>query len=263
MELLFTNTLKSLVFPPGLFLLMLLLGLVLLRVRPVLARLLLWSGVLMGYLLSTPFIAGVLTHPLQSYPALLPEQLKERVEQSHLQAIVVLSANRYKGGPEYGHDTVGDETLERIRYAAYLHRQTGLPLLVSGGHVLDSTGASLAVVMAQSLKNDFGADQVWLEDRSHTTAENAIFTEQLLKTKGIDTVLLVTHGYHMPRAMAIFEKSGLKVVAAPTKVAVNDMGDEPFFIQWLPTASALQNTAVALHEWLGRLWYWFRYGSAW
>ncbi len=263
MELLITYALKRLIFPPGIFLLLMLLGLVLLRVRPVLARLLLWSGVIVGYLLSIPFIAGALTEPLQSYPALAPEQLKARVEQSRPQAIVVLSANRYKNGPEYGHDTVGDETLERIRYGAYLHRQTGLPLLVSGGHVLDSTGASLAAVMAQSLKNDFGVRQAWLEDRSHTTAENAIFTEQLLKAKGIDTVLLVTHGYHMPRAVAIFAKSGLKVVAAPTKVAVNDRGDEPFFIQWLPSASAMSSTSVALHEWLGRLWYWFRYGSAW
>jgi uncharacterized SAM-binding protein YcdF (DUF218 family) len=63
--------------------------------------------------------------------------------------------------------------------------------------------------------------------------------------------------------MAIFEKSGLKVVAAPTKVAVNGGGDEPFFMQWLPRASAMQDTYIALHEWLGRLWYWFRYGSAW
>lgn len=260
MELLVTYTLKGLLFPPGLFLLLLLLGLVLLRARPALARLLLWTGLVTCYLVSTPYVAGVLTQPLQTYPPLAPAQVVAQVRQSDAAAIVVLSANRYKQGPEYGHDTVGDATLERIRYGAYLHRLTGLPLLVSGGHVLDSTGESLAAVMANSLRDDFGVKQVWLEDRSRTTAENAIFTEHQLKARGIGTVLLVTHAYHMPRAVMIFEKSGLRVVPAPTKVSLKGVREEPLFMQWLPSAFAMQDSYVALHEWVGRGWYWLRYG---
>ena len=263
MELLITYTLKGLIFPPGLFLLFLLLGLILLRARPRLARLLLWSGLISGYLVSTPYVAGMLSQPLQTYSALPPERVVEQVKHAHAQAIVVLSANRYQQGPEYGRDTVGDATLERIRYGAYLHRLTGLPLLVSGGHVLDSSGDSLAEVMAASLRDDFGVKQVWLEDRSHTTAENALFTEQQLKARGIDTVLLVTHAYHMPRAVMIFEKSGLKVVAAPTKLSVKGRSEMPLFMQWLPSAFAVQDSYVALHEWVGRVWYWLRYGSGW
>lgn len=259
MELVITNTLKSLAFPPGLFVLLLLLGLVLLRFRPRLARLLLWSGLMMAYLLSTPYIAGVMMQQLQAYPALMPEKIAARIKESGAQAIVVLSSNRYKNAPEYGHDTVGDATLERLRYGAYLHRQTGLPLLVSGGHVLDSKGASLAAVMAESLQHDFGITAVWLEDRSRTTAENAIYAEQLLQQKGVDTVLLVTHAYHMPRAVAIFEKSGLKVIPAPTMLAVKGDGGAPRFMLWLPSATALQDSYIAMHELVGRFWYWIRY----
>ena len=259
MELLITNVLQNLIFPPGIFLLLLLLGLLLLRFRPVLAQLLLWLSLITGYLLSTSYIAGVLLQQLQEYPALKPDQITAQVKHSHAQAIVVLSSNSYKNAPEYGRDTVGDATLERVRYGAYLYRQTGLPLVVSGGHVLDTKGESLAAVMAETLQHDFGVKQVWLEERSRTTAENAIYTQQLLKEKGIDTVLLVTHSYHMPRAVAIFEKSGLKVIPAPTVLKVERDSGEPRFLLWLPNAAAMEESFIALHELVGRMWYRIRY----
>ena len=259
MELLITNILQRLFFPPGVVLLMLLLGVVLLRFRPLLAKVLLWLGLLTGYLLNTPYVEGVMMRQFQSYPALNPSHIAERVAQSHAGAIVVLSANSYKDAPEYGHDTVGDATLERIRYGAYLYRKTGLPVLVSGGHVLDNTGKSLAEEMAESLQHDFGVKEVWLENHSHTTAENAFFTAQLLKEKGVYTVLLVTHANHMPRAVVIFEKSGVKVVPAPTALSVKHNGDEPAIMLWMPSASAMYGSYMELHELVGLMWYRLRY----
>lgn len=259
MELLLTNILKSLVLPPGSTLLIMLIGVTMLGIRPLLAKVLLWSGLLISYLLSTPCIEGVMIRHLQLYPAIEPARVEEQVEQSRAGAIVVLSSNRYKNATEYGHDTVGDATLERIRYGAYLYHITGLPVVVSGGHVLDTTGDSLAKVMAESLQHDFGVKDVWLEERSHTTAENALFTAELLKTKGIDTVLLVTHAYHMPRAVMIFEKSGLTVVPAPTVLSVQRDRKEPLVMSWLPNASALYGSYLALHELVGMAWYALRY----
>jgi uncharacterized SAM-binding protein YcdF (DUF218 family) len=259
MELLITNILQGLCFPPGVVLLLLLSGVVLLRFQPLLAKVLLWLGLLTGYMLSTPYVEGVMMRQLQSYPALTPSDIAERVAQSHAGAVVVLSANSYKDAPEYGHDTVGDATLERIRYGAYLYRKTGLPVVVSGGHVLDNTGESLAAEMSESLQHDFGVKEVWLEEHSHTTAENALFTAQLLKAKGIDTVLLVTHAYHMPRAVVIFEKNGVKVVPAPTALCVKHNGDEPAIMLWMPSASAMYGSYMALHELVGLVWYRLRY----
>ena len=100
---------------------------------------------------------------------------------------------------------------------------------------------------------------VWLEEHSHTTAENAQFTAQLLKEKGIDTVLLVTHAYHMPRAVAIFEKSGVKVVPAPTALSVKRKGNGPVIMSWLPSAPAMYGSYMALHELVGLAWYRLRY----
>lgn len=251
-ELYLTNILKSLIFPPGGLLLLWLIGLLLLRRHARLGRWVLGGGLLSAYLLSTPFISGVLVQSLQSYPALTPAQLQG----TSAQAIVVLSAGRYKDAPEYGGDTVGNHTLARIRYAAFLQRETGLPVLVSGGHVFDKTGDSLAEVMARSLRQDFHVDTVWLEDKSRTTAENARFSQALLQARGIDRVLLVTHAVHMPRAVAIFEQTGLEVVPAPTRF---HQAEGHWLLALLPRADALVDAYMALHEALGRLWYRLRY----
>jgi hypothetical protein len=37
---------------------------------------------------------------------------------------------------EYGGDTLGRLTLERVRYGARVAKKTGLPVLVAGGSVL-------------------------------------------------------------------------------------------------------------------------------
>lgn len=259
MELLITHILQALLFPPGGVILLLLLGLLLLRWRPLLAKTLLWSALLAGCLFSTPYIAGAMMRYLQIYPAIPPAQIEDRVRQSKAGAIVVLAANSYRNAPEYGRDTVGDATLERVRYGAFLYRHTDLPVVVSGGYVLDTTGKTLAAEMAQSLRDDFGVQDVWLEQRSHTTAENAMFTAQLLKAKGIDTVLLVTHAYHMPRAVWAFERSGLKVVPAPTKLSVPHDSNKPLILSWLPNARALYDSRLMLHELVGMAWYRLRY----
>jgi len=252
LELYITNFIKSIVFPPGGILLLLLLGLLLLKSWPVMAKRVLWSGLVFSYLLSTPLLSGLLLQQTQAFPALTEKDIK----QASAQAIVVLAAGRYKNAPEYGADTVGNNTLARLRYGAYLHRQTGLPMLVSGGHVIDREGHSLAQVMANSLQDDFQIENVWLEGYSRTTAENASLSKQLLADKNIATVFLVTHASHMPRAVSIFERQGLQVVAAPTRFYV--MQDN-WFLLLLPNAGAMTDSYVGLHELVGQLWYKLRY----
>jgi uncharacterized SAM-binding protein YcdF (DUF218 family) len=248
-ELYLGYLLKSLFLPPGILLLLWLFGLWMLQRNVFFGRILLWGGLGIAYLLTTPLVSGLLLQQLQTFPALTPEEIR----QSPAQAIVVLSAERYRDAPEYGVDTVGNHTLVRIRYAAFLHRETGLPIMVSGGHVFDHEGDSLARVMADSLLQDFGIDSVWLEDESRNTAENASLSHALLLEKGVDTVFLVTHAIHMPRAVAAFERTGLKVIPAPTRFHRFPEGSHALLL--LPNAGAVVDSYMALHELVGRLWY--------
>ncbi len=252
MEQFVTRTIDALIFPPGLFLVLFAVGLMLLNKRPALAKPLLSVGLIVFYLLSTPFIAGLLINRVETYPALDAKSLGN----SAAGAIVVLASGRDKNAQEYGSDTVGAQTLLRSRYGAFLQRHTGLPILVSGGLVLGKEGKSLAQVMAELLREDFQAGEVWLEDKSRTTGENAFFSNKLLVQKQIDTIYLVTQAWHMPRSVAVFEKAGLKVIPAPTAFE----GGKPFkMLALLPSAQAINISRYALREMTVALWYKIRY----
>jgi len=143
--------------------------------------------------------------------------------------------------------------LERLRYAARLHRASGLPIFVSGG-LVRGRDEQVADVMEQVLKDDFGIDVAGKELESSTTFENAVFSAKLLEHHGIRKVALVTHAWHMTRAIISFRAAGLDIVPAPTGFT------EPIgFVPWqlLPSMHALSRTYYAMHEWLGIGWYRF------
>ncbi|MCG8426846.1 MAG: YdcF family protein, partial [Chromatiales bacterium] len=120
--------LKSLLLPPGGLILLLLLGL-LLSAR-LIGKFLIFMTLVMLYLLSTPFAAQQLAGELEQQVAPIDTQAPE-IRQA--QAILVLGGGRYTNAPEYGSDTVGPMLLERLRFAARLSRETGLPIIRSGG----------------------------------------------------------------------------------------------------------------------------------
>ena len=170
------------------------------------------------------------------------------------QAIVVLSGGRIPIAREYTNfDTVNATTLERLRYASRLAKVHQLPILLSGGSV-NGERQSEAALMKVALETDFGVQTSWLEENSKNTFENAKFSKKILKENSIEKVLLVTHAYHMPRAMWCFEDVGLKPVPAPTvfykrNTSVAELDD------YVPTAGALKQTKMAIHEMMGKLWY--------
>jgi uncharacterized SAM-binding protein YcdF (DUF218 family) len=197
-------------------------------------------------LLCLPVVSTALMQPLQSYPALDPERVPPGVG-----AIVVLSADMQAEAPEYGFDIVGPLGLERVRYAAWLNKRTKLPILVSGGRVLPWT-APLARQMEATLTAEFGVPVRWVEDRSIDTHQNATRSAEMLKRDGVGSVLLVTHAWHMRRAMLAFQSAGLAPVAAPTRFI---RPSRPIWQDFIPDASALRASYYALHEWAGLLWY--------
>ncbi len=105
--------------------------------------------------------------------------------------------------------------------------------------------------MRDALTVDFGVAVRWIEDRARTTDENGRFSAAILRPEGIGTVVLVTHGFHMPRATLAFVEAGLTVVAAPTMFAPSETEAATL----APSARAVRASFLALHEWLGLLWY--------
>lgn len=249
---LLNNLLAAILLPPCNGLLLVFLGIVLWHRRPRLARFLVVSGGVLVTALSLGVVARALLVPLEArHPALALGKLV----QLDVDAIVVLGASRYRGGPEFDQDDVGGPALERLRYGALLARQSQKPVLVTGGSP-DGGGRPEGVAMAESLQRDFGVLARWVESASDNTAENASHSAEMLFPEGIKRVALVTHAWHMPRAVAAFERAGFQVLAAPTAYwSVRQLTP----LDFVPRAGAMQNTSVALHEWLGIFWYRLRY----
>jgi uncharacterized SAM-binding protein YcdF (DUF218 family) len=237
------NVIAALVLPPGGLILLILAGVALARLRPRWGFGLVLAAALALYAIAMPFVATRLVHSIQG-PYVDP------AHDTSGQAIVVLGGGLYPRAAEYGADTVSPDSLERVRYAAHLHKRTGKPVLLTGGNPTraDSTDArEMAVVL-----REFGVAPQWLENASDNTMENARFTRRTLQGTGITRIYLVTHAWHMPRARLAFERAGMQVIPAPIAYVTPLEARLPYL---LPSAGAVKLSATFFREIGGRAWY--------
>jgi uncharacterized SAM-binding protein YcdF (DUF218 family) len=85
----------------------------------------------------------------------------------------------------------------------------------------------------------------WAEDRSRTTHENALYSAAILKSAGIQRVMLVAHSFDMLRARAEFDAVGIKTYPAPTGIR------SPSSAEWtdfLPSMAGLRESYFAVYE---------------
>lgn len=235
---------SSFLLPPLNFLILGILGLALLKARPAWGKKLLVLAIALMWLFSMPITGNLLGMLLEKDAAaavVLP---------TSAQAIVVLGGGVYFGGPEFGAGTVRKDTLERLRYAAILHRRTRLPILVTGGDV-EARGISEGKLMQRALEQDFQVPVQWVEDKSRDTIQNAAYSKKILDANGVKTILLVTHGWHMMRSRQLFEQAGFKVLPAGT--GFHSL-DHLTVIDFLPNVNGLDDSRIFFHEMIGLLW---------
>jgi uncharacterized SAM-binding protein YcdF (DUF218 family) len=233
---------KALVLPPTGPLLVALAGVLLLPRRPRLGRALAGLGVIALIVLSMPIVALALHRAVDDTPVFDPARAKDA------QALVILGSGLRRHAAEYGGDTLGPRTLERVRYGARLARLTGLPVLVSGGSVDGRT--TEARLMRDCLQDEFAVAVRWQEGASRNTHENAVDTAAILRPAGVRTVVLVAHSLDMPRARAEFVAAGLAVIPAPIDLA---RGDSDSVLDYVPAVGGLVQSYLASYEWLGEI----------
>lgn len=252
----FLNTVThTFLLPPTSMFLIILIGLLMWRRWPRAGRIVAGAGLALLTLLSSIAGSQLLVGPLENLtrPLWMPERAGG-------QAIVVLAAGRITRAPEYNNLDVPDYVgLGRLRYAAHLQRRTHLPLLVTGGLGLrrvaglpNGRAYSMADSMAAALVQDFGVPVRWIEPNSRNTRQNAEFSAAMLRAAGVHRILLVTDAMHMPRARAMFDETGLEVIAAPT-FFFSESSLLP--IDFLPSAEGMRRTWYATYEWIGIAWH--------
>lgn len=227
----------ALVLPPIGPLLIAFTGLMLLGSRPKLGRLLAWLGLLTLLILSLPIVSDRLSRAVYDQGPL------DFSQTGHAQAIVILGGGVRRHAIEYGGDTVGRLTLDRVRYGARVARNTGLPILVTGGVVF--SGEPEAALMKRTLEEEFQVAVKWTEVISRNTRGNAIESAKILQAVNVRSIILVGHSFDMPRALAEFRAAGLDVMPAPTHIP---SGTFEGVLDLMPSLGALQSSYYALYE---------------
>lgn len=249
----------ALLLPPVPFLLFILIGARLILPRRGLG----WTIVVLSvaglWLTSSIGLGRAVEQAVLHVPAAMsPDRIKELKAEAKGKsdyAIVILGGGAEAFAPEYGVSNLGAYSMERLRYGLWLARETGIPAGFSGGmgHAAGQ-GAPEAEVASRIASQDFNRPLKWTEDRSRDTRENALHTIPLMKKAGITHIVLVTHGYHMPRAKRAFDEaaqgSGIVIEAAPMGLAARI---EAPALDWLPTGYGYFRSRSAMREMVGRL----------
>jgi uncharacterized SAM-binding protein YcdF (DUF218 family) len=181
-----------------------------------------------------------------------PASLPEKVD-----GVVVLGGgleaaiNLARGG--YEMNDGGDRFVEA---AALARRYPAARVLVSGGvgtiMLKGESDADTAPRLLAAL--GIAPERLILENKSRNTAENAANARNMAQPRPGETWLLVTSAYHMPRSVGLFRKVGFPVVAWPSDYRTSGEEGVGFFTD--NETDALQNTTIALHEWIGLIAYW-------
>jgi uncharacterized SAM-binding protein YcdF (DUF218 family) len=161
-------------------------------------------------------------------------------QQDHAQpadVIVVLGSKVYPGGRP------GPALTRRTRHAVALYQRGLAPAVIcSGGWGTNPpTEAEVACGLAQKL--GVPASAILLEDRSHSSEENALYTAAIMRAHGWTTVIVVSDGFHLYRAEMLFRRAGVIAYPSPAQVTAGPM-------------NLIERYARESRELAALLWYW-------
>jgi uncharacterized SAM-binding protein YcdF (DUF218 family) len=209
------------------------------------------TGSLAILLFSTSFISDRLVRPLERRysPLLVPACANADPVVSQVRYIVVLVSG-YSPNPRLPATGQLGDTLPRVIEGIRVFKKLPACKLIMSGGGPDGVPPA-AQVMAEAAES-LGIDRksLLLESKSRDTETEA----QLIRpVVGNDPFILVTEASHMPRAMALFKKQGMRPIAAPA----NYLAGEPDGIDvrdFLPNGDGFQGARRAIYEYLALIW---------
>jgi uncharacterized SAM-binding protein YcdF (DUF218 family) len=235
---------------------------------------------LIGYLLTPSnlvtilFVAGVLSYPVKRF---------RRGSRFALVSAVVIYVI-FATGPisfwllgrlEYTHPYLKDISLAKdakyvVVLAAYADNDQNLPLSsrvnssaafrlmeaqriqrqIPGARILISGSSRVTNVMKDVLVSlGMNEANILIDNNALNTSQSA---ENIKGLAGDEEVILVTSAGHMPRSMMAFRKAGVEPIPAPTDYLTFK---HYMAISYLPSPLHMRNSDLAVHEYIGILWY--------
>ena len=203
------------------------------------------------YLSSTPIVSSFLLNLVES------KEIKLKIEQTpQADAVVVLSGTLtwVKGSdellPQWGHADRFFAGLDLMKFD-HAHK-----IIFTAGKLPWDQGNQTEGGILKKYAELFNipSSKIFVTREVQNTEQEANEVEQLLRNHKIgNRIILVTSAFHMQRAKSQFEHVGLNVSTYPVDFKVSQNAITP--MSFLPQATALSMTDLAIREVVGRLFY--------
>jgi uncharacterized SAM-binding protein YcdF (DUF218 family) len=104
---------------------------------------------------------------------------------------------------------LGGENIIRTDYGVKLFKdEYSNRLLFTGGNInFGDNGKEAEVMRNEAIKLCVPNEDIILEDKATSTYENAIFSKEIIMSKGFESAIIVTSDYHMLRSKLVFNKA--------------------------------------------------------
>ncbi|MEN6427654.1 MAG: YdcF family protein [Phycisphaerales bacterium] len=251
---------KSLATPLGWALLLLAAGLILTRFRRSGRRFRVgWYCLLAGTLILLVFsldpVANLLTYSLECrYQPPSAEVLKT------LDVVVVLGGGAYPSGGLRREPDLSRYAYPRLyRGVEYFRNSSAAVIAFCGGPPRPGAENEADIMQAMAVALGVPTERTVVEPHSANTMMNAIGLAEILPEGEGRRIGVVTSAMHMMRSKRVFEQVFPQDTIVP--LPVHFMYDPAPWItpKITPKVSHFEKSTMALHEWIGILWYAVRY----
>ena len=123
---------------------------------------------------------------------------------------------------------------------AYLNAHPEVNCVVSGGQGEDEAISEAECMKRYLLAKGIAEDRIYMEDRSTSTRENLLFSQQVIAQNGLEpAIAIVTNEYHQYRSAQIAKALNMTAYAVPAKTPI-----------WLFPTYYVREMLAILYEWI-------------
>lgn len=105
----------------------------------------------------------------------------------------------------------GPALRRRLEHGVALYFRRGARYLLVSGGVVGPPPAEAHVMGEMAVALGVAPGAIVIEDQARNTFENAVYAGRIIRRHGWRQVVLVTDGFHVPRARYVFSRLGLTV----------------------------------------------------
>jgi uncharacterized SAM-binding protein YcdF (DUF218 family) len=206
-------------------------------------------AVLWFVIITTPFLPKCMIKSLESKYHQISDSTLANISDSC--DIIVLGGGHTDDKSLTPNNQLSLQALSRLVEGIRIHRVIKGSRLILSGYIGSSELPQALVLYRTALILGIDSSSMAIQTEPSNTKQEA---DEYVKNFGTkNNLILVTSASHMPRAIYLFRKAGIKPIASPTNYILK-YGSNKYSLDWIPYSGNIGIMEEALHEYIGTLW---------